>query len=348
MVSKEEFREFCKSLIPKEELDEIEKYNQKRAKIIKKTLTFGIIGFVALFLITIIITRSIMSTFVVMGSVFAPSAIILLIVFVLTQSSSKHKVAKDKYTGEILKFLLKDYKYTYNPEGAISDFVFINSRFGNYSELPFDNPFDDLSINLNIGGINLGNFEKKTKPFDSYVGEDLLKIDIPKDDGSPSGVELQVCDLNVTREERVMVDGEWKDRTVTVFDGVFGYIHFPFKFKCRLGININLFDMQKITLEDIKFNKKFAIYTDNPIEALVIVTPTLMVKLMEFAKKIYGFKLYLSPDGDVYFKMDRNLFSLKVANNGSPVEIFDRFYDDICAILGMVNEFKDNNRVFKM
>lgn len=335
MVSKEEFREYCKSLIPKEELEAFERQYKTRAKMTKGFITCGIIIAILVFGVATFITQSLIAGIVMTFICSASFALVAVIILAFT-SSKKHIEFKEKYAEDIIKYLLTGYKHSYNPTGAISDLIFINSRFGASS---------------------LFGLTDEGRNFDDYRGEDLLKVDIPKDDGTPSGVELQICDLHVTREEERTVtekdsDGRTRTRTekytVTVYDGVFGYVHFPFKFKCRLGLNKNLFNMKRIQLEDIKFNQKFRVFTDNQLEAVVIMTPTLMTKLMEFSKKVNGFEMYLSPEGDMYFRMSRNLFSLKVANNHSPIEAFDRFYDDIYAILSMVNEIKDNNKVFKM
>ena len=97
--------------------------------------------------------------------------------------------------------------------------------------------------------------------YDKYTGEDLLSVKIPNDDGTPSDVSLSVCDLNVTRQETRTVrvrnaDGSTSIRTeeytVTVFSGVFGYIFFPFEFKCGLALNLSKYGT-RIKLEDIKF-----------------------------------------------------------------------------------------------
>ena len=102
-------------------------------------------------------------------------------------------------------------------------------------------------------------------------------------------------------------------------------------------------------LGDIKFNKEFKTYTDNQIEALVILTPTLMTKLLSYSHRAKKFTLFLSQKGRMYFGMRRNLFKFKKRVFRKPSgKIFAKFYDDVSDILAIVNEIKDNNKVFKM
>ena len=193
--------------------------------------------------------------------------------------------------------------------------------------------------------------------FDSCGGEDLLTIDIPNDDGTPSGVQLSICDAWATRTDKYMVTKtdsngktyqEEEEVTVTLYDGVIGYVHFPFKFKCNIGINASLPKTKKIPTEDIAFNRTFKFKTDDKLEALCILTPTLMQKLKVFNSRNRKLKITLMKSGAIYFGMKRNLFKLTAKRGGPNGRVFKRFYNDIYDILSLVNEIKINNKVFKM
>lgn len=313
MITKTEFITFCDSIIPQEEKD---KYTQKTRKMW--------ITLIAVVLLEALITFLVYPYWTPIIYIMPVIAIISTVIIVVTM---KYKWGdfKKKYSKQVFDCLLKGYQYKYQPDYCIGQSIFNASGFG-------------------------GNY-------DSYSGEDLLTVNIPNDDGSPSKVTLNICDLYVTRTETYTVrvrnsDGsystETRTRTVIVYKGVFGYIYFPFEFKCNMSLNIAFKGEKKIKLEDIHFNKVFKTYTDNQLEALLILTPTLMTKLIEFSKRVSGFKLYLSKSGSMYFGMSRNLFKLKSFFKKPSGKVFERYYDDTIDILSMVDEIKNNNKVFKM
>ena len=192
--------------------------------------------------------------------------------------------------------------------------------------------------------------------YDSYGGEDLFKITIKNDDGTDSNTQFLISDLEVTREETETVtrrdaDGntytEEETRTIDIFTGAFGYIKFPFQFKCTLAINDAEEDLEEIKLEDIQFNKNFIVSTDDQVEALCILTPTMMNKLKKLKKRTGQVGILLCKD-EMYIALDRNLFEMKSKLKELSVNVFDNLYDDISCMLGIAEEIKNNNKVFKM
>lgn len=314
MISKEEFIRYCDSVIPQEEKD---KYK-------KKTLTMWItLAFVLLGegIITLLVYPKWMPIIFIMFIV----AIVSIVIIVATMKYKWGKFKK-KYSKQVFDCLLKGYEYEYKPDYCIGEPIYRASGFG-------------------------------STDYDSYSGEDLLSVHIPNDDGTPSSVTLNICDLHITRTETYTVrvknsDGSYsteeRTRTVTIYNGVFGYIYFPFEFKCNMSLNISFKGEKRIKLEDIRFNKVFKTYTDNQMESLVILTPTLMNKLITFSNRVSRFKLSLSKSGSMYFGMSKNLFKLKCFLKKPSGKVFERFYDDVYDIISMVEEIKNNNKVFKM
>lgn len=245
---------------------------------------------------------------------FLPVVLVSSIVIIVATMRYNTKEFKGKYSNKILDCLLKGYSYTYNQYSFIDKSIYINSGFGSTN-------------------------------FDSYSGEDLLKVDIPKDDGSPSGTFLTLSDLHITREEEYTdKDGKTQTRTVTVYDGILGYVHFPFQFKCNLCLNAGFWGNERIKLEDIRFNKKFKTYTNNQLEALIILTPTLMTKLIALEEKVGNLKLSLTESGFLYLSISNELFKINKPNE----KAFEHYYNDISNIISIVDEIKNNNKVFKM
>jgi hypothetical protein len=308
MITREQFQAECDKLQKPEDLENLIKLTEKKKKTIK---IFSFIVFIAFAILTFLT----MNWFLILaGAVLIISGIgIISLIY-----EADFRKIKLKYASQVVDCLLKDYKYSYSELGHIQESIFRNSPFWTY--------------------------------YEDFKGEDLLTIDIPNDDGTPSGVILQACDIKTTKTETYEdSDGDTHTRTVTVYNGVFGCIKFPFGFKCNLGLDSYDGGLKRIELEDMKFNDKFHTYTDNQLEALMILTPTLMQKLIEFNDKFTGFKLFLKENGEFYFGMDRNMFEIKIPKKGKPFHyIFDKFYDDVKAILEIVEEIKNNNKIFKM
>ena len=337
MISKEEFREKCKNIIPKEELQKLERDRKK-----KKTSKIIVI---LLDILISMLFAMIYSYFILLT---IPFTILILVLIVNAIFMNKWNDLKDKYGKDVISILLEGIEHTYDPKGFIDRQIFNESRFFVDIYGKFNG---DFVLNANRG------LSFHTDYYDKYTGEDLLVVDIPKNDGTPSGVKLSVCDLNVTKEKTRQVtkrsaNGSTTTDTETyteiVYNKTFGFVEFPFQFKCNLSINHNDWDLNKIQLEDINFNKKYNVYTDNHLEALIILTPVMITKLMELSKRIKGFKLKITKTGKMYFGISRNLFSLKVSNK-LPIEfMFDRFYEDLTNLLLIINEIKENDKVFKM
>ena len=307
MISKEEFFSICNTIIPQNEID---LYNKKTKRM---WITLTLVLMIELILAIVL---SVCWSIVIIPIILAVFAVSVVIIF-STMKYSWHNF-KSKYSAQVFDCLLKGYKHNFHQSAYIHQSIFDKSGFA--------------------------------RNYDTYTGEDLLTIDIPKDDGTPSGIKLSISDLFVTRKEQrtTIKNGKYytETRTVIVYKGAFAYVNFPFKFKCGIGLNIGFSGQKQIKLEDIEFNKKFKTYTNNQLEALVILTPTLITKLLALSQKAGRFQLSITPYGELYFGMKNNLFRLK-GGKPSP-QTFEDFYDDISIILAIINEIKDNNKVFKM
>lgn len=313
LIPETDFSEICRNIVPIEELIACKKCRIK--------VSIG-----ALFMIVgMVLGGLFIKTNVFIGVVICILSLIFGIVF-MVKNRYKWSNFKGKYGGIAIDALLKEYTHTYQHDRWIGGWILDACGFVDTS-------------------------------YDSCGGEDLLTINIPNDDGTPSDVELCICDAWATRTDKYTVTKtdsngntyeEERERTVTLYDGVIGYVHFPFKFKCDLGLNVKFNKTKKTTTEDIAFNKTFKVYTNNELEALCILTPTLMQKLKSFDSRNHKLKVTLLKNGAIYFGMRRNLFKLTSKNGGPSGKVFKRFYNDIYDIVAMVNEIKTNNKVFKM
>lgn len=277
--------------------------------------------------------------------------IIVGFVFLVASSDSINRIKesrrkyRDKHIDKILDCLLEGYNYKFESNGEISPRIFEDSQFVN--------------------------------KFDIYKGSDKLSINIPNDDGSASSTYLTMCDLDVYTIdfERKYIDpesnlkDEWKElyenkdfkrtgydyiekeNNKYVYNGVFGYVEFPFDFKCVLSLNCKYMKrgtkLEVVRLEGVDFHKKIGVYSSDQIEARYILTPDVMEKLLKLCDAYSEMRMVLV-DNKMYFCFpNSDLFELRKSRDENGT-LFDSIYDDISNLLLIVEEIKNNNKTFKM
>lgn len=314
MISREEFAGVCNSIIPQEEIMEFKRC-RKNVWFSILTMIFGIAAgiFIAI------------NAEIYVGIAISVLSLILGIIFSV-KSRYRWNDFKGQYGKEVIAALLKGFTHKYTHDHWIGSWILDACGF-------VDSSYDDCG------------------------GEDMLTINIPNDDGSPSDTTFNICDAWATRTDYYTVtktdsDGntytETESDTVTLYSGCIAYVHFPFKFKCDMSINTDIRGAKKLTTEDIKFNKMLKVYTNNDVEALCILTPTLMQKLKDYRYRNGRIIFTLYEEGSLYFGMDRNLFKLISKRGGPSGKVFARFYDDIYEILAIITEIQNNNKVFNI
>lgn len=320
MVSKEDFYEFIENEIVTKDDKEKYAYAHKKQKIAIRFYLFSGVAFLlfVLFLLLSCIGVNSGDNFVFLSVLFVVSiatsiALFIIATFYLAKSRYKFYVDKEKIVG----YLLQGYTYKYARKDYISKDIFKASPF--------------------------------YEPYDHYRGADYLSIKIPNKDGSPSQVELCVSDLNVTDTRTRTTRNSKGERvtetyTVTIFYGVFGIVEFPKSFKTNLTINHGS-KYKKIKTEDVKFDKEFAVRASDELEAYCILTPSMMKKLQLLHAKNH-FSIVLV-DNKMYLELGNNLFTTKNVKelNG---DYFLDFYNDVNELISIVNEIKNNSKVFKL
>lgn len=340
MISKDEFRNYVKTIV---QYDEPSSKKSENTKITSKSiLIFSIIivivGIILIFGVNVYIGAIV---------IFLPIAISLIIIFItaLRCSSIKFKPSvfynNEERKSDVVNYLLKGYDYSYDKDG----------------------------------GIDISEYKKSPMyfSFEKYEAEDYLRINVSNDPTHKSDCWLNICDLRtydeVEEEKNDPFDSEssndffsndYEIREVDAFNGSFGYIQFNESFKTNLYINCPSSSFngktEYVKLEDINFNKKFWVYSTDQVEARYILNPRTMELINELNNKVnggvtkvrrvisialVGNRMYFTFDGG--FK----LFELNKRYH-DPSEIFDDFYDDIEIILNLVKEIQMNNKIFKI
>ena len=316
MITEEEFLTNVENMITGEDR---KKYEENKRKMVKRLVTWILLE-----------TCFLVGGFKYAGPepsliVFAILGVFITIIMIIQFAKVEWNNLKSRYIHQIFKFTLEGFKYEYEPNHYIDETIFRKTEY-------------DCR-------------------YDEYSGEDLLKINIPNDDGSSSNVVLQISDLLIKRIEKssdqtVEISfgkhgARVEEEVVTVFSGVLGYVEFPFEFTCGLALNKKVDWLDKISLEDVEFNKIFKSYTSNEMEALRILTPTMIEKLKNLSKWAGKFEMVFDKNR-LYFKIPSNIFEINVKSKKLDSRAFLPIYNDLFNIVYLVEEVKNNNRIFKM
>lgn len=242
--------------------------------------------------------------------------VIVLGLIMLVKRRKNNRIFRDKYRKKVIDYLLQNNEHYFSENGWALSWEFEHSQI--------------------------------SKSFDLCSSSDCLIINIPNGDGSESKVDLKICDLyayNINRDKNGDISHS------KVYKGMFGCVEFPRKFKCALCIDVNYkkrgLKLENVELEDLNFMKHFKVKSNNQIEARCILTPEMMEKIFFLEKKFEKLKIVFI---DKYLYIGApgvDLFELSGFDGGEVYLAFENLYDEIETILKMVEEIKNNNKVFK-
>ena len=323
MKSLEEFQNYINELLSNDK--NVEEINARMGHNKRDDLLIGL-GLLAFIICMIATIVSLITTKSVVLGLFMGILCIAGMVCFIIGIIMKAKIAKGyarigiDYKWQVIAFLFGDMVYRYNQFNFIYQEMFTQGT-----------------------GIN-------RYRIDRYNGEDYLEVNIPNDDGSPSGNWLKMSDvLAEEKHETKDKEGNVQVYYETLFSGMFGFIEFPYFFKNELYINcrpLSRKSCQKMKLEDVDFNNKFTLYTDDQIEGRYILTTELMVKLKKLAQ--YAYFTFAMTDKYLYITCPyKHLFEFS-RNVKTVQESFISFYRDYLAIYSIITEIAGNNKVFKI
>ena len=169
---------------------------------------------------------------------------------------------------------------------------------------------------------NEANYDRN---YNRYYSDDYLE-------GKIKNQKIVMADLNVAREEvKRDKDGNLKTETITIFQGLFTKINLNKSINSNLKITRNHYLMnsteKKLELESSEFEKKFEVYTDNPIIGMQMLTADIQEDILEIYNKyksdfhilIYRNEMYILFETGRMFE----LFSTKY----TPSEILKKYFE---------------------
>ena len=338
MISREEFEGYLNTLVKDEDLTHAKK------KIKSKRL-------IGLFVILVgvgicvygMLTNSNFTKF--LPIVLGVALVIVGLLIFAVGSVSGYKALEKKFKKQVIEYLLQDTDHTYREHEFINESIYIDARL----------PRHGYNVNPNKDAewrnsrVVFGQRIYGDLGYDYYSGEDYLRLNIPDDNNGKTDCNLYISDILVKNTE---TDNENNEKTVTLYQGVLGYIEFPFEFKCELTINRPEYgfaeNLDKVQLEGIDFNKKFTIKTSDQLEARYIITTDMMMKLLQLEQRVRKIGIVMHGNRMYITMPNKNIFSLGTTSKKLDATCFLNIYDDLAMLLALIKEIQRNNKVFKM
>ena len=167
--------------------------------------------------------------------------------------------------------------------------------------------------------------------------------------------EYNDVNIDIIESEYTKTTGSGKNRrTVTYFKGVFVVLDMNKNFKGHTVIlpdgifKIEPDGLRHTTLEDIKFEKKFDVYTDDEIEARYLITTSFMDRLNEmktaFNAKNLSCAFY---DGllIIAFGIEKDCFSIvSLFKKTDDHKKYFQMFEEFLSIIKLIDYFKLNER----
>jgi len=193
----------------------------------------------------------------------------------------------------------------------------------------------------------------KTRP-NRYKGDDLVT-------GNLGGTQIEFSELHAEYES-----GSGKNRSRrTVFKGLFFIADFNKNFTCHVVVlpdtaeklfggfgkllqSWNLARDQLIKLEDPRFERSFAVYGNDQIQARYILSTSLMERIINFREKT-GRRIYLSFVGSKVFvavTYTKRLFEPKIFTTLLDFEMVREYFEDLQLAAGIVDDLNLNTRIW--
>ncbi len=193
----------------------------------------------------------------------------------------------------------------------------------------------DMNSHVDIAEIISLNMLKRP---DRQAGEDLIT-------GVYENVHYQMSDL-VFQERQVRSNGKTTTVTyVTYFKGKALIFDYPGDINKTLKVfeNGGLSwgnKLVKIETESIEFNKKFKVYASSKEDGFYILTPQLILKMLELEKMHRGTIYYAFENGKLYVLINDNSNSLEInVNKKFDIKFAQNIINDIILAPAIIKEF---------
>lgn len=213
-------------------------------------------------------------------------------------------------------------------------------------------------------GIDIETFKSSSifsKGIYEYNSEDLIRGIIGKTPLTFSKVHAE------SKPSSTKSKGEPQTTRHTIFKGIFFKADFNknFKFltvirhdsmeeiignfaKTIQSVSTTFSDLKLVKLENTEFEDNFEVYSEDPVEARYILSPTMMEKILNI-KKTLGYKIeisFLNSQIFIAIHIDENLFEPKLEKISTELSSLYKYYDIIKNVVEIVEQLDLNTRIW--
>lgn len=181
---------------------------------------------------------------------------------------------------------------------------------------------------------------------DRYHSEDMVC-------GKIKGVSFVCADVKMEEKHVQHTKNGTRTYYVTIFQGRIYRFDFnkPFKDSILLteGMRPSKYHyLNKVEMESIEFNKKFNTFCKDKLNAFYVLTPKMMLALLDLEKTNRGAITMLINENNVFMGIynNRDAFELRM-NTKLDDNFIDYYLQDIIGIEGIIDQLDLDNQVFK-
>lgn len=194
---------------------------------------------------------------------------------------------------------------------------------------------------------------------DRYKGDDLVQ-------GMLGATQIEFSEIHAEyKTTHTDSKGHRQTEWHTIFKGLFFVADFNKDFKGRtvvlpdtaerilghIGTTLQSWNITRgelVKLEDVEFEKLFAVYGDDQIEARYILSTSLMKRIVDFKNKtdrplhlsFVGSKIYVA----ISYK--KNLFEPRIFRTILDFEPIQEYFEDLAVAVGLVEDLNLNTRIW--
>lgn len=298
---------------------------ERRKRIARQVITAGVVTA----LVTLVACVVVILLTPDPGFALIPLVVGLILYFVLFARYTRGYVAefKDSIIGRIVKFV--DPNLTYQQNECIPQWVYNQSR-------------------IFLTGV------------DRYRGEDMVR-------GKVGQTQIQFSELHSQyKTEHTDSKGRRRTQWHTIFKGIFFVADFNKHFHGetvvlpdaaeklfgRLAQTFQSWNFTRkgdlVRLEDVAFEQRFVVYSDDQVEARYILSPSLMARIMAYAERT-GRAIYLSfVASNIYVAItnQKDSFEPKLFSSILDMRLAQEYLEDLMLAVGIVEELNLNLRIW--
>ena len=174
--------------------------------------------------------------------------------------------------------------------------------------------------------------------------------------GSYKGINYNIVEAQYSKKEVRHTREGRKTEYVTIFDGLLITLDMNKNFNSHTLIRTNLFgrlipngDLKHTTLEDVEFEKKFDVFTNDEVDARYLITPSFMERLNNVKMS------FISPTIECAFYQDKLIIGLQgipnmfhVGSIWKPLtdeKQYFKMFEEILSIIKLIDHFKLDQKI---